>query len=120
MSTPPGWPKDLCDPADPAFEERVVGWLLDRCPPEYRAHEVFRRHPAVLAHVALHAAIGARDGARSAYSGVRRDLADVATPEVIEAALRAVEKVGAYLVSSVREVELVTEAVKGRRWRLRL
>lgn len=120
MAIPPGWPKDLCDPQDPAFNDKVIGWLLDRCPPEYREHEVFRRHPAVLAHVALHAATAARDGARSAYSGVRRDLAEVASPETIEATLRAVEKLGAHLVSTVREVELVSEAVKGQRWRMRL
>lgn len=120
MATPPGWPKDLCDPDDPSFPGKVVGWLLDRCPPEYRNHEVFRRHPVVLAHVALHASVGARDGARAAYSGIRRDLGEVATPETIEASLRAVEKLGAHLVAAVREVELVAEALKGQRWTLKM
>ena len=97
-----------------------MGWLLDRCPPEYREHDVFRRHPVVLSLVALHAVSAARDGARSAYSSVRRDLDEFTTPETIQASLQAVEKLGAHLVSTVREVELVAQAIHGKRWQPRL
>ena len=39
MTTPPGWPRAVPDPESPAFPDKVVGWLLDLCPPDYRGHD---------------------------------------------------------------------------------
>jgi hypothetical protein len=69
---PPGWPRSVPPPAGDEWVPDAVGWLLDRCPPEYRGYAVLRRHPQVLAvftaaHVAaLRAA--ANDGLASARS----------------------------------------------------
>ena len=50
VTTPPGWPRAVPDPEDPEFPARVVGWLLELCPPDYRGHEVLRRHPKLFVY----------------------------------------------------------------------
>ncbi len=52
VTAPPGWPRAVPDPESPEFADRVVGWLLDLCPPDYRGHHVLRRHPVILARLA--------------------------------------------------------------------
>jgi hypothetical protein len=117
---PPGWPPDVLPPQAPDWERSAVAWLFDLCPPDYRAHEVLRRHPVVLARFAAqHVAAGvqaARDGLRT----VRDELRDVVTPEVVEAAIAAYDREGRRLVATGRQVELVTEALSGKRWVPRL
>lgn len=117
---PPGWPEDLPLADDPEFAVRVIGWLLDLCPAEYRAHEVFRRHPMVLAHAAMHHLDGAIEGARAAYAGTRRALGDRHDASIIEATLRALETEGARLARRRRELDLVVDALHGVRWAPRL
>jgi hypothetical protein len=118
--TPPGWPSGLCSPENPEFPQRCVAWLLDVGPPEFRSHEVFRRHPLVLVHVTAAHVSASLAGFRAAYSAARRDLADWAGPETIEATLRALEREGARLAALTREVDLVGEALRGATWRPRL
>jgi hypothetical protein len=108
------------DPESPEFAARVVGWLLDLCPPGYRQHEVFRRHPVVLARLAALHAEASLQAARSAYAGARRDLAGRVPPEAVEETLAALSREGALLAAQVREVGLVEEALHGRRWRPRM
>ena len=117
---PPGWPRGVRPPGVPGWEESAVPWLLDLCPADYRAHEVLRRHPEVLARFAAHHVEAALDGARGAYAGARRELRDRVDPEVLDAALRALEAEGARLARASREVALVEEALQGTRWRRRL
>ena len=117
---PPGWPEDLPLADDPEFQQRVITWLLDLCPADYRAHEVFRRHPVVLAHAAGHHLEAALEGARAAYAGTRRALGEQHDASVVEATLRALEKEGARLSRRRRELDLVTEALQGARWAPRL
>ena len=95
-------------------------WLLDQCPADYRSHEVLRRHPEVLARFAAHHVEASLAGARAAYAGARRELREVVDPEVLDAALRALEAEGARLARASREVALVEEALQGTRWRPRL
>ena len=94
--------------------------MLDLCPAEYRSHEVFKRHPVVLAHVTQAHLEAVIEGARRAYSGVRRDLGQAVSPDVVEATLRALEREGAGATARSREVELVAEALRGMRWRPKL
>ena len=117
---PPGWPRGVRPPGVPGWEESAVPWLLDQCPADYRAHEVLRRHPEVLARFAAHHVEAALEGARGAYAGARRELRDRVAPEVLDAALRALEAEGARLARASREVALVEEALHGNRWRPRL
>ncbi len=97
-----------------------MAWLLDLCPPDYRAHEVLRRHPAVLARFAALHVDGAVDAARRGLATVRSDLRDIATTETIEAAVNALEREGARLAANRRAVTLVEEALRGRQFRARL
>jgi hypothetical protein len=117
---PPGWPRAVRPPGVPGWEASAAAWLLDQCPPDYRAHDVLRRHPLVLARFAAHHVEAALTGAREAYAGARRELGEQVHPEVLEAALRALESEGARLSRAVREVTLVEEALHGIRWRSRL
>ncbi len=119
-ASPPGWPKAVRSPHLPGWEESATAWLLDLCPADYRAHDVLRRYPLVLVRFAAHHVISAREGAREAYAAARRELGDRVEPEVIEAALRALESEGARLSRTVREVSMVEEALLGTRWRPRL
>jgi hypothetical protein len=93
---------------------------LDRCPPEYRAHAVLTRHPAVLARFAAWHVDGAVVAARDGLSRVRVELDEVAGPESVEAAVVALEREGARLAADARAVALVERALRGERFRPRL
>lgn len=121
MTAPPGWPGDLPGPdTGEAFESRVVGWLLDRCPPEVRLRFVLRRHPLALAHVAQHHCDAVVGGQREAYRAARRDLVEVLPADALAGVLSDLEAVGHEVVRNQREVRLVAEALAGRRWRAKL
>ena len=62
--TPPGWPPEVLPPQAPDWERSAVGWLFDLCPADYRAHEVLRHHPVVLARFAAGHVESAVDAAR--------------------------------------------------------
>lgn len=113
--TPPGWPEPVRPPHAPDWERTAVAWLYDLCPPEYRAHEVLRRYPLLLARFAAgHVAAGvaaARQGLRTA----RAELRDLVPPEAVEAALAAYDREGRRLVQAGRQVELVAAALRGER-----
>ena len=51
-TVPPGWPEEVRPPGAPDWERTAVAWLFDLCPPDYRAHEVLRRYPVLLARFA--------------------------------------------------------------------
>jgi hypothetical protein len=112
---PPGWPPEVLPPQAADWERSAVAWLFDLCPPDYRAHEVLRRHPVLLARFAAgHVRAGveaARDGLRTA----RAELAGVVPPEAVEAAIAAYDREGRRLVATVRQVVLVDAALRGER-----
>ena len=58
----------------------------------------------------------AREGLATARDGLR----DVADPSTVTAAVEAYEREGARLVRTQRQVDLVEEALRGRRFRARL
>lgn len=117
---PPGWPDQVLPPQAADWERSATAWLFDLCPAEYRAHDVLRRHPVVLARFAAgHVDAGvqaARDGLRT----LRADLAALVPPEVLDAAVGAYEREGRRLVAVRRQVTLVTAALQGERWVPRL
>lgn len=120
MPRPPGWPSRLPDPDDPEFPSAAVAWLLDQGPGEWRALPGLRDCPPALAYRASCEIRGRLDAARSAYSGLRRELGDDVSPDRLDAALAALESEGAGLLALEREVDLVAQALRGRRWRPRL
>lgn len=119
-ATPPGWPREVRPPGAPDWERTAVAWLLDLCPPDYRAYDVLRRYPVLLARFASGHVASAVEAARRGYATVRADVRDVVPPEAVEAALRAYEREGARLVAVQRGLALVEEALRGRRFVPRL
>jgi hypothetical protein len=117
---PPGWPAGVAPPGTPGWERSATGWLFDLCPPDYRAHEVLRRHPVVLARFAVHHVRAGVEAARQGLGTVRADLRDVADPETVAAAVAAYEREGARLMAAARAVDLVEQALRGRRFVARL
>lgn len=97
-----------------------MAWLLDLCPPDYRAHEVLRRHPVVLARFAAWHVSAAVDAARRGLADARADLRDVVPPDAVEAAVVALEREGARLTTAARAVALVEQALRGERYRAKL
>lgn len=112
---PPGWPAAVLPPQAPDWERSAVGWLFDLCPPDYRAHEVLRRHPVVLARFAAGHVESAVEAARYGIRTARAELSGVVPPDVVEAALTAYEREGRRLVRTGREVALVDAALRGER-----
>jgi hypothetical protein len=117
---PPGWPADVLPPQAPDWERSAMAWLFDLCPPDYRAHEVLRRHPIVLSRFAAQHVAAAVQAARDGLRTVRSELAGLVTPEVVEAAIAAYDREGRRLVTTGRQIELVAAALRGERWVPRL
>ena len=117
---PAGWPAQVRPPSAPDWERTARGWLLDHSPPEFRCYPVLQRHLVVLARFtavhqrACHAA--ARDGLAEARTALR----DVSDPETIQEALDTWQRELVRAESTLRAVELVEEALRGRRFRPRL
>ena len=119
-ATPPGWPDEVRPPGAPDWERTAVAWLYDLVPPDYRAHEVLRRYPVLLARFAADHVAAGLEAARAGWRTVRVELADHLPVEAIEAAMRAYEREGARLAAAARGVEVVAGALRGERWVPRL
>lgn len=117
---PPGWPGEVRPPGTHDWERTATAWLFDLCPPDYRAHEVLRRHPVVLARVAHHHVQAGIAAARTGLSRARHDLSDVTDVTTIEAAISMYEREGARLMAVARSLVLVEQALRGKRFARRL
>ena len=117
---PPDWPVEVLPPQAPDWERSAVAWLFDLCPPDYRAHEVLRRHPVVLARFAKGHVESAVEAARQGLRTSRADLGGVVPPDVVEAALGAYDREGRRLARTGRQIALVEAALRGERWIPRL
>ena len=118
--TPPGWPPEVLPPEAPEWERSAVAWLFDLCPPDYRAHDVLRNHPIVLARFAKGHLNAAVETARQGLRTLRADLSGVVPPEVVEAAIGAYDREGRRLVATGKQVVLVEAALRGEQWVPRL
>ena len=112
---PPGWPEQVLPPQAPEWERSAIGWLFDLCPAEYRAHDVLRRHPVVLARFAAGHVSAAVEAARNGIRTARADLRDVVPTQVVDAAIAAYEREGRRLLQVGRQVALVDAALRGER-----
>ena len=104
----------------PDWEHTAVAWLFDLVPPDYRAHEVLRRYPVLLARLAGDHVAAGLEAARAGWRTVRVDLADHLPPDAIEAAVTAYEREGTRLAAAARGVEVVSGALRGEVWVPRL
>ncbi len=117
---PPGWPREVRPPDAPDWEATAASWLLDLCPADYRRYAGLRRHVVVLARFAALHVEASQAACRRGLSEVRADLRDVATLEVVEAAVQTFQLEEARLMAVRRSVGLVEEAIRGRRYVARL
>ena len=107
-------------PGTPDWEHTAVAWLFDLVPPDYRAHEVLRRYPVLLARFARDHVAAGLEAARAGWRTVRVELADELPADAMEAAITAYEREGARLAAAARGVEAVAGALRGERWVPRL
>ena len=117
---PPGWPREVRPPDAPDWEVTAANWLIDLCPPEYRRWPGLRRHVVVLARFAVLHVEAQQAATRRGLSEIRADLKEVATREVVEAAVQTFQLEDARLMAVRRAVGLVEEAIRGRRYVARL
>ncbi|WP_067435901.1 hypothetical protein [Nocardioides jensenii] len=117
---PPGWPARVRPPEAPLWERSAENWLLDVCPPEYRGYPTLRRHIVVLARFAVLHVAGAQVACDRGLSEARAELRDVTDPDVVEAAIETWHRESARLLRLRREVALVEDALRGRRFVARL
>lgn len=117
---PPGWPSAVRPPDVPGWEATATNWLLDLCPPEYRSYPALRRHLVVLARFAVLHVEASQTAVRQGLRQARADLRDVATLDVVEAAVLTWQSEEARLLGVRRAVGMVEEAVRGRRFVARL
>ena len=120
LVAPPGWPAAVRPPDAPDWERTAVNWLFDICPPDYRVHQALRRHVVVLARFAVLHVEASQAACRRGVSEARAALRDVAGLDVVEAAVQAWQSEDARLLRVRREVGLVEEALRGRRFVARL
>ncbi len=117
---PPGWPADVLPPQAPEWERSAVAWLFDLCPPDYRAHDVLRAHPVVLARFAKGHVEAGVEAARQGLRTLRAELEGVVPPDVVQSAIGAYDREGRRLVQTGRQVAMVEAALRGDRWVPRL
>lgn len=110
---PPGWPPGVPPPGTEGWQQRAVAFLLDVAPPEFRTEPLYRRQPVVLAWRVRGVIDAQLDAARAAYARARADLRDHVAPEVVAETLQALEREGAGLLGRRREVELISQALRG-------
>ncbi|MDQ4054957.1 MAG: hypothetical protein M3237_20000 [Actinomycetota bacterium] len=120
LVTPPGWPPQVRPPDAPGWERTAVNWLLDICPPEYRGYPALRRHEVVLARFAVLHVEASQAACRRGLSEARSALREVASLDVVDAAVETWLAEDARLGSLRRAVGLVEEAIRGRRFVARL
>jgi hypothetical protein len=93
---------------------------MDLCPPEYRHYPVIRRHLVVLARFAALHIEACQASCTMGLRAARVSLRDVADSDTVEAAVRVWQSEEARLAAVRREVSLVEDAVRGRRFIARL
>lgn len=117
---PPGWPGRVRPPGAPDWELTATEFLLDCCPADYRRYRLLRRHPVVLAMFATVFVEAQVEASRDGLAGVRVGLADFVEPEVVADAVELWSQQQASLARLRREVNMVTEALRGRQFVRRL
>jgi hypothetical protein len=111
---PPGWPVKVRPPGAPDWESTAISFLLDCCPPDFRAYRVLRNHPIVLARFAARFVEGQHRCSQEGIAEIRTSLKDLVASGVIEAAAEAWLAEHARLARTRRAVQLVEQALRGQ------
>ncbi|MCH8628912.1 hypothetical protein MM440_14345 [Arsenicicoccus piscis] len=119
-AVPPGWPAAVRPPDTQGWQSSAASWLLDQCPPDYRAYPGWRRHPVALAWVATVHVDAQLDAMRTAYRRIRVELGEHLTPEALRQTMADLESEGVRLLAVSRGAHLVYDALQGKRYVPRL
>jgi hypothetical protein len=111
---PPGWPDGVPPAHTPGWEDRAVLWLLDQCPPDYRAHDAWRRHPIALAWLAGKHLEGQVAAMRDAWREARVALGPHLPPQALPEVMAQIEAEGIRLLAASRATRLLLEALEGK------
>jgi hypothetical protein len=117
---PPGWPREVRPPDAPDWERSAVNWMLDLCPPDYRGYPALRRHVIVLARFTVLHVEACQAAVKRGLSEARAELREVATLDVVDAAVETLLAEDARLSGVRRAAGLVEDALRGRRYVARL
>ena len=112
---PPGWPVEVLPPGVEGWEDSATAYLLDGGPPVWRPSWRRPAIPVVLARLAAEHASAQVAAARAAW----RDRPELTGDLPVDAATEVQalpECKGPRLAARARAVELVGEALCGRRW----
>lgn len=115
MSTPPGWPGDVRPPDAPGWAASATAWLLDLCPADYRGYGVLTRHPLALTYVAASHVDADLTALRAARATARGTLTEQLGAAVLTQMLEMFDLEEARLLAARRGVQLIDEALRGRR-----
>lgn len=110
---PPGWPSPVRPPGVPGWQASAVSWLLDLCPPDYRAHRALTAQPVALAWLAGRHVVAQGQANTAARAAARAELRDDLDPAALERVLEALEHEHARLRAAYRGVRLVDDALRG-------
>ncbi|MCE1177499.1 MAG: hypothetical protein LWW86_00455 [Micrococcales bacterium] len=119
-SGPPGWPASVPPPDVEGWQGPALAWLLDHCPPDYRAYAAWRRHPAALAWVATCHIEAQLEAMRAAYRRARVELGEQLGSEALADVLADLEAEGVRMLAAQRSAGLLYDAMQGRRYVPRL
>jgi hypothetical protein len=111
---PPGWPARVLPPGASDWEASAVAYLLDCCPPDFRAYRVLRNHPVVLARFAARFIDGQHRTTQEGLAEIRTSLKDEVSSVVIEEAAQAWLTEDARLARAKRSVQLIENALRGQ------
>jgi len=120
---PPGWPQEIPTPdATDVADWRLdaVAWLLDQAPPEYRGYPTVRHHPQFLVWLVAHHVRAQQEANTRATSTARRDLAHVLPPEAAPGVFDVLEREDLRLRRLARAVDLLQQALEGKKFVPRL
>ena len=102
------------------WQVAAVAWLLDQAPPEYRGYPVVRHHPLLLVWLVGHHVAAQQDAVRRAVGTARRDLSQHLPPEAAPDVFSVLEQEELRLRRLARAVDLLHQAVQGKRFVPRL
>jgi hypothetical protein len=105
------WPLDVPAPGAPGWVRAASAFLLDSCPPDYRAHPVMTRQPAVLGWLAVRHADANAETAVQSLAQARVALHGLVDPPTIAALVGVLESEAARLRVVSRACRQVASAL---------
>ena len=112
VRVPAGWPSQVASPGSVRMRRDAVAFLLEHCPPEFRAHVPLRRRPLVLARLAAAHVDNQLKVTRRALAQEREGPEQTAVLGILDDAAAVLRKEETRLIKASRSVALVEQALR--------